>query len=133
MFCTFLSLLNYFSKKFEKLFNESSSAEIRPPKVPEIALKIKLHGSARPVKLSHDISGEKNEMNTSLKSKAVRKQRKIKSNEKQLNFLVFSYIVVVMGRELSSLTQWLHLNTPTCSVGSLCEPTNKLSFSLEEL
>jgi hypothetical protein len=79
--------LDSFSKSVEKLFNKSSSAEIRPPEVPEIALKIKLHGSARHVKLSHDIPRKQNKMNTSLKSKAVRKQMKIKSSEKQLNFL----------------------------------------------
>ena len=65
------SLLNSFSKNVENLFNESSSAEIRPPEVPEITLKIKLHGSARHVKLSHDIPGEKSEMNKYTRSRLV--------------------------------------------------------------
>ena len=62
-----------FSKNVNKSFSRPPTAEIRPPEVPEITLKKKQHGSARHVKLSHDIPGEKNEMNTSLKSKAVRK------------------------------------------------------------
>ena len=49
VFAHSLSLLNSFSKNVEKLFNESSSAEIRPPEVPEITLRIKVHGSARNV------------------------------------------------------------------------------------
>ena len=71
VFAHSFSLLNSFSKNVEKLFNESSSAEIRPPEVPEITLKIKLHGSARHVKLSHDIPGEKSEMNKYTRSRLV--------------------------------------------------------------
>jgi hypothetical protein len=53
--------LNSFSKNVKKSFSRPPTAEIRPPEVPEITLKKKQHGSARHVKLSHDISASRGE------------------------------------------------------------------------
>ena len=71
VFAHSFSLLNSFSKNVKKSFNESSSAEIRPPEVLEITLKKKQHGSARHVKLSHDIPVKKSEMNKYTRSRLV--------------------------------------------------------------